>query len=327
MTTGYVATDDPWVNIRRTLGRAVVLLVMPVLAVAPASAQTRGLRAVDGDWSGFVSFVGGGIPFQGAFEFASAGGEVAGSFGWSGGTIVVGGVVSGPDTMPRFDLTSVVRGGVDVPDVSGGGEIEFTAATCERLEGTGVNIDVAQMVDVGSIVWWAVRTDTASDLGPFFESVDTLRVEVNEVIDSLGSGAVVLGGGVFGRIEPLVAEAEALASELDRTENCGIEFYRSVVASEVERLLLFAFSSPDIDVFTLGQILLTAVRAGVIGSGSDTGGGLLDAAAYDAVAGRIVEASAAGDIGELEILSVIADDMGWEDLETEAIVALMRIAG
>lgn len=309
------------------MSRMAVLLVVVTVTVFPASAQTNGLRALEGDWSGFVSFVGGGIPFQGTFAFTSAGGEVDGSFGWSGASVVTGGVVSGPDTMPRFDLTSVVSGGVGIPDVSGGGEIKFTAATCERLEGTGVNIDVAQMVDIGSIVWWAVRTDTASDPGRFFESLVALRIEVDEVLGGLESGAVILGGGVFGRIEPLLAEAEMLASELDRTEGCGIEFYRSVVASEVESLLLFALSNPDIDVFTLGQIFLTAVRAGVIGSGSEAGPGVLDTAAYDALAGRIAEAAAAGDTVELEILSLIADDMGWEDLETEAIIALMRVTG
>lgn len=327
MTSGCACTDYSRVSLREKLGRASIVVVMAAVAGVPASAQTAELRAVEGDWSGFVGFVGGGIPFQGGFSFTSAGGEVDGSFGWSGGSTVVGGVVGGPDTKPRFELTSVTSGGVAVPDVSGGGEIEFTAATCERLEGTGVNIDVAQMVDVGSIVWWAVRTGSASDLGSFFESLNALRDEVNDLLDRLESGAVILGGGVLGRIEPLLVESEELASELDRTENCGIEFYRSVIASEVERLLLFALSNGDIDVFTLGQILLTAVRAGVIGSGGESGPGVLDTASYDALAERIAAASSSSDTVELEILSVIAGDMGWVDLEAEAIVALMRIVG
>jgi hypothetical protein len=309
-------------------GRIVLTLLLLVGVIAPsASAQTSALRAGDGDWVGHVGFVGGEIPFRGSFAFTSSGGEVEGTFDWSGASVVTSGVVSGPDTMPRFDLTKVVSAGVDIADVSGGGEIQFTAATCERLEGTGVNIDVARMVDIDSIVWWAVRTDSASDPGRFFEALEALRTEVNQVLDGLESGAVIAGGGVFGRIEPLVADAEVLASELDRTEGCGDEFYRSVIASEVERLLLFALANPDIDVFTLGQILLTAVRAGVLGAGSEGSTSALDSAAQGVVAERIAAAIAAGNFTELEILSLIAEDMGWTDLTTEALIALMRMTG
>lgn len=312
---------------RRRFGRVALIMTLVVVSVLPGSAQTTELRAAEGDWSGFVSFVGNNIPFRGSFEFVSAGGELEGTFQWASSTASAAGVVSGPDTRPRFELTSIVSSGVDVPDVTGGGEIEFTAATCERLEGNGVFIDVLGAVDISSPVWWAVKSDTASDLGPFFDSLELLRVEVNEVLDGLESGAAILGGGVIGRIEPLVAEAERLAAQLDRSEGCGIGFYRSVIASEVERLLLFALANPDVDVFTLGQILLTAVRAGVIGSGSEADASVLDAAAFDVVAGRIADAVTAEDTVALEILSLIAGEMGWVDLETEAIVALMRIIG
>lgn len=312
---------------RRRFGRVALMMTLVVTSVLPASAQTTELRAVEGNWSGFVSFISNNIPFRGSFEFVSAAGELEGSFQWASSTVSAAGVVSGPDTRPRFDLTSIVSSGIDVPDVTGGGEIEFTAATCERLEGTGVFIDVSGRVEVSSPVWWAVKSDTASDLAPFFNSLEALRVEVNEVLDGLESGAVILEGGVIGRIEPLVAEAESLASGLDRSEGCGIEFYRSVVASEVERLLLFALANPDLDVFTLGQILLTAVRAGVIGSGGEVDSSFLDTAAYDAVAGRIADAVAAEDTVALIILSAIAEDMGWADLEVAALVALTRLVG
>jgi hypothetical protein len=137
---------------RRTRALALVALLAFTTLVPAASAQTPALRAEEGDWSGHVSFVSGNIAFRGGFRFTSIGGEVEGTFGWSGGGAVIGGVVSGPDTMPRFDLTSLVSNGVDIPDVTGGGEILFTAGTCERLEGTGVNIDVQQMVDSSTIV-------------------------------------------------------------------------------------------------------------------------------------------------------------------------------
>lgn len=307
------------------LTSATTCLVAVSVGGVDASVQVAGTRAEEGDWSGFVSFVGAGIPFRGSFAFTSAGGEVDGRFAWSGGGVRIAGIVSGPDTMPRFDLTEVVSGGVDVPDVSGGGEIEFTAATCERLEGTGVNIDVAQMIDVGLIVWWAVRADTASDLDGFFTALDALRVEVGEIVTGLEAGAVILGGGVLGRLEPLIAEAETLAAQLDRTEGCGAAFYRSVVASEIERVLLHLLANPDTDVFTIGQILLTAARGGVLGSGSETDTTVLDDAARSLLSERVADAEADGSVSELDILWLVADDMGWDDIADEALLARERV--
>lgn len=309
---------------RRSRALCLAGLLVLVTLVPPASAQTPTLRAADGDWSGHVSFVSGGIPFRGSFAFTSAGGEVEGSFGWSGGSVVVGGAVSGPDTMPRFDLTSVVSNGIDVPDVSGGGEIMFTAGTCERLEGTGVNIDVQQMVDSSSIVWWAVRSSAAPDIDAFLDAYDALRLEVAEVLDTL-DGGVVLGGGVFARIEPLLAEAERLAAQLDRSEGCGSEFYRSVLASEVSRLFEYLFENPDVEAFLLAQILLTAARAGLIGSGNEAGPDANDLAVQDLLEARINAAIEAADTTELTYLSAIAEDLGYDELAADALFALEAV--
>jgi hypothetical protein len=308
--------------IRRRGNLGLVLLVLVGTIAPAASAQTPSLRADEGEWSGHVSFVGGGIPFRGSFQFTSAGGVVEGSFGWSSDTVSVGGVVSGPDTMPRFDLTSVLTGGIDVPDVSGGGEIMFTAGTCERLEGTGVNIDVAQMVDISSIVWWAIRTTSAPDIGAFLDAYDTLRQEVADVLATLETGAVVLGGGVLGRIEPLLAEAERLASQLNRTEGCGIEFYRSIIAIEIGQLFDFLLANPNVNEFVLAQILLTAARAGLIGSGNEAGPSDLDAVAQGLLEVRIASAIEAADPVELLILALVAEDLGWDDLAADARFAL-----
>lgn len=307
--------------------RAVLLAVLVLLAalVPAASAQTGELRAGEGEWAGHVSFVSGGIPFRGSFQFTSVAGEVEGSFGWAGEGVSVGGVVTGPDTMPRFDLTSVVSNGIDVPDVSGGGEIMFTAGTCERLEGTGVNIDVAQMVDVASIVWWAVRTTSTPDVDPFLDAYDALRLEVAGVLATLEAGGAVLGGGVFERIEPLLAEAERLAAQLQRTEGCGLEFYRSIVAIEVEQLLDHLFANPDVDEFLLAQILLTAARAGVIGSGNEAGPGEADLAAQALLEARIADAIEAADPTDLLVLALIAEDLGWDDLAADARFALEAV--
>lgn len=61
---------------RRRFGRVGLMMTLVVTSVLTASAQTTELRATEGDWSGFVSFVGNNIPFQGSFEFVSAAGEL-----------------------------------------------------------------------------------------------------------------------------------------------------------------------------------------------------------------------------------------------------------
>lgn len=302
------------------------------LVGSAVSAQPSGLRAEEGDWVGAISFRGTTAridqTFRGGFAFTSAGGELDGTFQWAGGITQIGGVVSGPDTMPRFDLTSVVSNNVVIPDVSGGGEILFTAASCERLEGTGVNIDVERMgaADVSEIVWWAIRGGASSDPEAFFLAFQALQVTVGDLIASLDTGAVITGGGIAGQLEPLLVEAETLAAELDRTEGCGLEFYRSLIAGEVTRLVDYVLANPDVSVFTLAQVLLSAVRAGAMGSAAD-GGDELEAAAQTLVAERIAAAAAAENVVELEILSLLTEDLGWVDLTNEALVALIRIAG
>ncbi len=307
---------------------ALVVSVVVATAVA-ATAQTPELRAAEGEWTGFSAFEGtspqGRAPsFRGSFQFASAAGEVDGTFQWSSGETAIGGVVSGPDTRPRFDLTSVVSGGTSISDVSGGGEILFTAATCERLEGTGVDIDVERMgAQIGNIVWWAIRDDATGDPGAFFESLQALRQDVGDVLDSLVVGRIVVGG-VFDRIEPALAEAERLAAQLDRTEGCGGEFYRSLVASEIEFLVEFVLDNPDMGVFELGQLLITAARAGVIGAGSGPEPGFLEVQVKELVQERIGAAIEAEDTVELALLGVIAEEVGWDDLAEDAAFALER---
>lgn len=309
----------------------MVLACLLGLAAPAGSAQTSAPAASEGQWVGLISFRGTTAQtdqvFRGGFSFTSAGGEVEGTFQWGGGVTQIGGVVSGPATMPRFDLTSVVSNRVDIPDVSGGGEVLLTASTCERLEGTGVNIDVEMMgrASVSEMVWWAVRGEATSDPAAFFEAVEALQLQVGDLIDSLDLGAAIADGGIEGRIEPMLAEAERLAAAMDRSEGCGLEFYRAVIAAEVARLVDYLLANPDLDAFTVGQVLLTAVRAGVIGSGADAAGAELETAAQALLAKRIASAAAAENTVELEIWSLIAEDMGWEDLANDALLALVRI--
>ncbi len=307
-------------GLRLRVGALIVSVA--VAATVTASAQTPELRATEGEWTGFVAFVGAQtLSFRGSFGFTSAAGEVDGTFQWSSGDIAIGGVVSGPDARPRFDLTSVVSGGTSIPDVSGGGEILFTVATCERLEGTGVNIDV-ERVGIEDIVWWAIRDDATGDPGAFFESLQALRQDVGDVLDSLVAGRIVVGG-VFDRIEPALAEAERLAAQLDRTEGCGGEFYRSLIASEIEFLVLFVLDNPDMSIFELGQLLITAARAGVIGAGSGPEPGFLEVQVKELMGERIGAAIEAEDTIELELLGIIAEEVGWDDLADEALFALV----
>ena len=241
--------DRPRRSSRSRIRRPVAaLLATAVLAlgVGPASSQPDSLRAEEGNWVGRVSFVGNGIPFSGSFEFVSAGGTVDGEFGWAGGGAALGGTISGPDTMPVFTLTNGTSNGIVLPDVTGGGEIEFLRATCERLEGTGVNI--AGPMSVANIDWWAVREGAVEDPTAFFAALEALQTEVNLLIDDVTAGRVIIGD-VFGDLEIAITQAEAAAAAMDRTVGCGLEFYRSIIAAEVSQLLDFVLANPDINAF------------------------------------------------------------------------------
>jgi hypothetical protein len=178
------------------------------------------------------------------------------------------------------------------------------------------------MVDVSSIEWWAIRTTSAPDIRSFLDAYDSLRQEVADVLATLEMGGVVLGGGVLERIEPLLAAAERLAAQLSRAEGCGIEFYRSIIASEVGQIFDYLLANPDVNEFVLAQILLTAARAGLIGGGDEAGSTGNDAAAQALLEARILGAIEAADPVELLFLGLIAEDLGWDDLAADARFAL-----
>lgn len=97
-----------------------------------------------------------------------------------------------------------------------------------------------------------------------------------------------------------------------------------MIAAEVSRLIDAILANPDVGVYNLGQILLTAVRVGLIGG--EAANPEVELAAHEVLAQRIQAAIEAEDFTELEILSLIAEDLGWDDLLYEAIYALIRIA-
>lgn len=310
---------------------AVVLTLLVIGAGVPsATAQPAGIAAGEGDWVGFVSFTGAGPTgpawdFRGSFTFSSNAGELDGAFGWSASDVSMEGIVTGPATMPRFSLTGGTSRGVVLTDVSGGGEIQFTAATCERLEGVGVNWDQVfpGAATITNAVWWAVRDGSATDPGVFFDSVESLSGEIDAIMDSLDAGAAV--ADVMGRIEPLLTDAERVASTLNRTEGCGLGFYRSVIATEIGRFVEYVLGNPGVGVLLFAQVVLMAVRTGLIGAGAETGGDTIEAQAMAAVAERIQSAIAAGDPIALDILAGLAADLGWDDLEREAILGIVEV--
>lgn len=136
--------------------------------------------------------------------------------------------------------------------------------------GDRTNIDVENMgaADISEIVWWASLGDAASDPAAFFDALEALRFDVSGIITDLEAGRVLIGG-ITGQLEPALARAETLAAQLDRTEGCGIEFYRSVIADEVGRLLDYVLSNDDLSALQVGWVLLAAVRAGVIDTYDD----------------------------------------------------------
>lgn len=310
------------------------MAVLAALALAsilpPAVAQPSGLEAGEGDWVGYVSFnagsaSGAGYFFRGGFEFSSQDGELDGTFGWSGNDVTMQGVVTGPSSMPRFSITGGVSQGVTLTDVSGGGEIVFTASTCERLEGMGVNWDqvLPGSVTISDAVWWAVRNDVVSDPGAFFDSVVALSTELNAILADFWSGAPI--GDVLPRIEPLMSDAEDLAAMLNRTDGCGLAFYRSVIGAELQRFVDRVLEMPGVPAYVFGQVMMISVRAGLLGAGAESGGGSLEARAMAAMADRIAVAIAEEDTVELVMLAAIAADLAWSELETEATLGLVEV--
>ncbi len=300
------------------MATASVLALMA--AVLPASAQT-GRRAAPGEWVGFVSFSTDVGDFRGGFEFESAGGELEGSFQWSGDQQVISGVVSGPDTMPRFDLTSVVLGGAAIPDVSGGGEVELIHAGCERIEGRGVNVDVARLVDMESVVWFAIRDGATTDPTAWFETMDGLRHDVSRIIDGILAGTAI-HVGVLDGVADLIVAAEIMASAMARFDGCDDAFYRSIIAAEIQPLLGFLIQDPDVPILEWNRVVLMLVRVGVIGSGSETGSADADDSVLGAFEARLEAAIENEDEIALVLLAGLADMVGWADLARRAQAAL-----
>lgn len=297
-----------------------------VASTTGAAAQSDELRAVEGEWVGAISFIGVGLTGNtyetaGDFAFVSAGGSLEGTFQWSTVGTQIAGAVTGPDTRPRFELTSVISNGTPIPDVRGGGEVELLVATCERLEGTGrpdPGIPVSQDVE-----WWALRRDAtgAADPGAFFDALGTLQSEVGLTIDDLESGRVILTAA-FADLEAAIADAERIGAQLDRTEGCGLEFYRSLVAAQVRRLLDVLFADSDIPAHRVSLVLGMAVRAGLLGSGAEGGNPDLEAAARTLLEQRIADASDENDATGLTYLALIAEDLGYDDLAAQAQTAM-----
>lgn len=235
------------------------------------------------------------------------------------------GVVGGPSTMPQFALTGGVSRGVTLTDVSGGGEIEFTAATCERLEGKGVNWDqaFAGAATISDTVWWAVRSGSVSDPGVFFDAVAALRAKVSDILARLADGQD--STGIARDVEPLMNEAEGVASTLNRSEGCGLAFYRSVIAAEIGRLLDYFVDNPHLNTVTFSLVVLMAVRAGLMGSGSETVDGSTEARVMEAIAERIAAAIDARDPDTLDYLANLSGYLGWEDLHREAILGIVEV--
>lgn len=294
-----------------------MVLVVGVLGLGLPSAgsQPGELRASEGNWLGRVGFVSSGLVFRGAFQFQSAAGEVAGAFEWSSAGTVLGGTIAGPDTMPQFILTYGTSGGIEIPDVTGGGEIQFLRASCERLEGTGVNIVGPQAIS--DIEWWAIREGATEDPEAFFESLEALQAEVNLLIDDVEAGRVIIGD-VFTDLELAITDAEDLAADLDRTVGCGLDFYRSVIAAEVNRLLDFVLANPDINIFDFARIILAAVSAGLMGSGAEPFASDLTAQVQSVVADRIATAIENSDVVELMLLATLSEQLGWEGEAAQA---------
>lgn len=313
--------------------RIAVVSAVAVLALSTLTASAQQLAAEEGAWEGMVSFRGQAFNFDGTFtgEFEMlvlADGSVEGTFFWSnasrGITTEVFGAVTGTAAEIRFEISELLSNGVSIDGASGGGDIELTFVTCERIEGTASRVDTAAVIS--AVNWFAIRASAASIAPDVLAELRSLEVLVAEVVrDFQDTGSLDLGA-----LDAVLADAERLGALLERSAACESEaaFFRSLIADDLEPLLELVVGDGlvpggDVSPAVFSEIVLAALRAGLFGSAGS--GTIYDEFVPLAIMDRI-EAAAASDDGEaLEIYLALTIMLGYEDLVQQAADAIVEM--
>lgn len=301
-----------------------------VIAASTATVSASGHREIPpGEWEGVISFFGdtgtARGDFEGSFRLQVADGGAGGDFDWQGivntdaaGDVAVSivGEISGAADSPLFVLTGGTSGGIAIPDPTGQGNIVLTAVTCESIEGTAQNITTA--AQISEIEWFAVRAGAPIAAGTFFDDLTTLRLETTMLLGEIGRSPTA---DLVATINDLAGTAEVLLAELERTPECQAFHFRSLIASQVERLLAEVLADRSLaDAATFADLVILGLRAGAWGPGAaDVGAIDLEVAIIAEIEARVDEALAAGDEAELLELAWLAYLLGLESIEARII--------
>ena len=316
-----------------------VVTAVACLALLTVGASAQQLAADEGVWQGQVSFRGESGDFDGRFAGTFslnvlADESVEGSFGWtntSGGTsTAIGGVIVGTSSEIRFEITDVVSNGVSIDGASGGGDVELTFVSCERIEGRAAQLDTSARVS--EVIWFAVRDSVASLSPGVLAALAELGEQVNDVlVDYRATGVLD-----FGLLDGALNQAEELGVALERSAACegDAALFRSLIAADLEPLLELVVGDglvpgdANVSAFVFQEIVFAALRAGLFGSGAagTPPGSIYDDLVQVTIDERIDAAAARGDLDALSIYWSMSTMLGYEDLEAKAAAAIVEVA-
>ena len=312
-----------------------VVTALACLALLTVGASAQQLAPDEGVWQGRVSFRGQSGDFDGTFagtfELAVlADDSVDGTFAWSnasgGVSTEIGGVIVGAASEIRFEITDVVSNGVPIDGASGGGDVELTFVSCERIEGRAARLDTPARIS--EVIWFAIRDAVASLSPGVLAALAELGEQVNDVLaDYQATG--MLDAGI---LDAVLNQAEVLGAALERSAACEGEaaLFRSLIAADLEPLLDLVVGDglvpgdPNVSAFDFQEIVFAALRAGLFGDGA--GGSFYDDLVWAAIDGRIDAAATGGDLDALSIYWSMSAMLGYEDLESKAAAAIVELA-
>jgi hypothetical protein len=235
-------------------------------------------------------------------------------------------VIVGAASEIRFEITDVVSNDVPIDGASGGGDVELTFVSCERIEGRAARVDTPARIS--EVIWFAVR-DSVASLSP---GVLAALAELGEQVNDVLVGYQATGVLDVGLLDAVLNQAEVLGAALERSAACEAEaaLFRSLIAADLEPLLDLVVGDglvpgdPNVGAFEFQEIVLAALRSGLFGAGA--AGNLYDDLVWVTIDERIDAAAAGGDLDALSIYWSMSTMLGYEDLESKAAAAIIELA-